>query len=117
MAKTTPYLEFLLEQFEPLGQITARAMFSGYGLYCNGVFFAIVAKHSLYLKTDDENRAEFEARGLRRFRPFENGKSVMPYYEAPAEMFEDPDMLKHWAGGSVQAGIRAQAKKQPKKRM
>ncbi len=111
IAKTTQYLDFLLEQFEPLGEIRARAMFGGFGIYCDQVFFAIVGGGSLYLKADDVNRAEFEAQGLQPFRPFETGTMVMQYYQAPAEMFEDPEMLKRWAGGALQAGVRAQAKK------
>jgi DNA transformation protein len=111
MAKSNPYIEFLLEQLEPLGQVTARAMFGGHGLYCDGVFFALVANSALYLKADDQNRPEFEAQGLRAFRPYENKPDVMQYYEAPAEMFEDPALLKHWVEGAVAAGIRAQTKK------
>jgi DNA transformation protein len=111
VAKPNPYLDFLLEQLEPLGDITARAMFGGHGLYCDGVFFALVASGSLYLKADDVNRPHFETHGLKPFRPFEDKAGVMQYYEAPAEMFEDPEALRQWAGGAIAAGLRAQAKK------
>jgi DNA transformation protein and related proteins len=114
LAKPNPYIEFLLEALRPLGTITARAMFGGHGLYCDGIFFALVARSALYLKADDVNRREFEGRQLRAFRPYEDKSEVMQYYEAPAEIFEDPDALKHWAGGAVQAGVRAQMKKAPK---
>jgi DNA transformation protein and related proteins len=115
LAKPNPYLEFLLEQLEPLGAITAKAMFGGHGLYCDGTFFALVASSALFLKTDEVNRPEFEAKGLRPFRPYEDQDMVMKYYEAPAEMFEDPQLLRHWAGGAVAAGVRAQSKKRKKK--
>lgn len=105
-----------MEQLEAVGEITARPMFGGHGLYCDGVFFALVANSALFLKADDNNRPEFEAHGLKPFRPFENKEGVMQYYEAPAEMFEDPELLKQWAGGAVAAGVRAQAKKKRKPR-
>jgi len=114
VSKTNPYIDFLLEQFEPLGDVTVRAMFGGHGLYCDSVFFALVSNNAVFLKADDANRGEFEARHLKPFRPYEGRDEVMSYYEAPAEMFEDADALKHWAGGSVAAGRRAQLKKKAK---
>jgi DNA transformation protein and related proteins len=116
MAKANPYIDFLLEQFEPLGEIRAKAMFGGHGLYCNEVFFALVASGNVFLKVDDVNRPRFEAQGLKAFRPYEDRPETMQYYEAPPEMFEDPDVLKLWVGGAIAAGVRAQIKKKPKKK-
>jgi DNA transformation protein len=104
-----------MEQFEPLGEIRARAMFGGHGLYCDEVFFALVASGALFLKADEVNRPEFEAQGLKPFRPFEDKSGVMQYYEAPAEMFEDPLELKRWAGGAIAAGVRQAHAKNKKK--
>ena len=116
MAKPNPYLDFLLEQLEPLGAVTVKAMFGGHGLYCDGIFFALVSRGALYLKADDVNRPEFEAKSLKPFQPYEDPRMVMQYYEAPAEMFEDPALLKHWAGGAVAAGVRGQSKKRKLKK-
>jgi DNA transformation protein and related proteins len=116
LTKANPYVEFLLEQFEPLGEIRAKSMFGGHGLYCDEVFFALVANGAVFLKADEVNRPEFEAAGLKAFRPWEDKPDVMQYYEAPPEMFEDPEELKKWAGGAIAAGVRAQIKRKPKKR-
>jgi DNA transformation protein len=116
MPARNPYLEFLLEQMASLGEISARAMMGGYCLYCDGTVFALVARNALYLKADDGNRPAFEARGLKAFRPFEDQSATMSYYEAPPEIFEDPDAMREWCGGSVEAGRRAQAKKKGKAR-
>jgi DNA transformation protein len=106
------YLDFVLEALSPLGDITSRAMFGGYCLYCGGVVFALIAKGVLYLKTDDDNRAEFEAKGLKRFVPFENKDyASMNYCEAPAEIFEDENAMRKWVGGAIAAGKRKQSKK------
>lgn len=105
-----------MEQLAPLGEISSRSMFGGYCLYCDGIVFALVANNALFLKTDDANRTAFENRGLKPFRPFENQDAVMSYYEAPPEIFEDPDAMKQWCGGSVEAGRRAQLKKKPRRK-
>jgi DNA transformation protein and related proteins len=114
LAKSNPYVEFLLEALRPLGVVTARPMFGGYGLYCDAVFFALVANNALFLKADDLNRPAFEERRLLPFRPYEDRPEIMQYYEAPAEIFEDTDALKLWVGGAVAAGRRAQEKRKPR---
>jgi DNA transformation protein len=116
MPKPNPYLDFLSEQLELLGDINIRPMFGGYGIYCNGLFFALVGHNALYLKADDVNRPEFAARGLQAFRPRPDRDDSMSYYEAPAEMFEDPDALKHWCGGAIEAAHRAKQKPRAKRK-
>ena len=111
MPANNPFLEFLHEQFAPLGEITSRAMFGGHCLYCDGFVFGLVANKQVFLKTDDVNRPEFEARGLPGFRPFDDQDVVMQYYEAPPEVYEDQDAMRHWCGGAVAASQRARVKK------
>ena len=111
MPSKSPYVEFLVEQFSPLGEITSRAMFGGHCLYCDGVVFGLVANNALYLKADDANRPDYEVRGSKPFRPFEDRDEVMSYYEAPPEIFEDEEALRRWVGGSVEAGRRSKSKK------
>lgn len=106
-----PYVDFAVEQFEPLGTITAKAMFGGHTLYCDGIPFALIAGGAVYLKADDQNRPCFEARSLAAFRPFPDRPLVLQYYELPAEAFEDPLALRLWGGGAVDAGRRAQARR------
>jgi DNA transformation protein and related proteins len=107
MRARNPFVEFLTEQFQPLGDISARAMFGGYCLYCDGVVFAIVAGNELYLKTDEHNRERFAERGLKAFQPFEARTTTMSYYQAPPDVFEDVDAMKDWVGSSIHAGLRA----------
>ena len=116
MGKIHPFLEYLKEQFAPLGEIYSRAMFGGHCLYCNGIVFALVAHQAVYLKVDVINRPAFEARGLTPFRPFPDSDAVIQYYPAPAETFESLDGLRDWAGGAVAAGQRSKAKRPQRKR-
>ena len=113
MRKMNSFLDYLTDQFAPLGEIHSRAMFGGHCLYCNGIVFALVAGQAIYLKVDALNRPAFEARGLAPFRPFPDSGMVMQYYPAPAETFESLEGLREWAGGAVAAGERSK-KKPPK---
>jgi DNA transformation protein and related proteins len=111
MPARNPFLEFLHEQFAPLGQIDSRSMFGGYCLYCDGVVFGLVANNQVFLKADEVNRPDFEARNLPAFRPFDDQDVVMQYYEAPPEVYENHDAVRHWCGGALEAGRRSRVKK------
>ena len=105
------FVEFCIEQFSPLGRIDSRYMFGGWCLYCDGAIFALIADGALYLKGDSQNIPEFEARGLEAFQPFPDKPGTMKYFQAPPEIFEDDDALRHWCGGAIAAGSRTNKKK------
>ncbi len=114
MPDTPPFVEFLFEQFSPLGRITARHMMGGWVLYCEGAVFALVADNALYLKADKLTIPAFEACGLQAFRPFPDKELTMKYYQAPPEVFDNADAMRQWVGGAVETGRRAA--KRPRKR-
>jgi DNA transformation protein and related proteins len=105
------YLEFVMGELAPLGQITSRYMFGGWCLYCDGTVFALVADGALYLKGDSQNIPKFEARGLKPFQPFPDQDLIMKYFQAPPEIFEHPEAMKEWCGEAIAAGRRVPAKK------
>ena len=70
MPVSQEYLEFVLDQLSGVGILTSRRMFGGVGIYIDGTFCAIIAEDTLYLKTGLTNRRDFEAVGMRPFRPF-----------------------------------------------
>lgn len=109
------YVEYVKEQLSALGGITSRFMFGGYCLYCDGVPFALVADGELYLKGDDTNIPRFEARKLQAFRPFPDREDTMKYFQAPPEIFENPDAMRDWCGSAVACGLRATANSSKKK--
>lgn len=116
MPKSDRFVDFAVEQFAPLGEITARAMMGGWCLYCDGFVFALAADGALFLKGDEINIPKFAARGLEPFKPFPGKDAVMKYYQAPPEIFEDPAAMREWVGGAVEAGRRAGQKKTKKKK-
>jgi DNA transformation protein len=72
-------------------------MFGFAGLYCDGLFIALVADDILYFKVDDSNRPDNESAGTGSFRPFPDKPHVIQYYEVPIEALENRDTLCHWA--------------------
>lgn len=111
------FIGFLQELLEKWGQVTARRMFGGHGLYHEGLMFAIVMDNRLYLKADDINRPEFEAQGLAPFTYPMKGKTVaLSYWSAPDAMFDDSAEAVRWARSAWDAAARAQAAKAAKPR-
>lgn len=54
-------LALIIESLQALGDVRPKRMFGGHGLFLDGLMFALVADDMLYFKTDDRNRADFEA--------------------------------------------------------
>ncbi len=104
MANSDPFVQKVLNDLSPLGDVSARPMFGGHGVFVGGRMFALIAKDVLFLKADDANRGEFEAAGMKPY-----GK--MPYYQAPATAMQNPEHLVALGGGAVAASVRGDRKK------
>ena len=102
------FIDYLLELMQPLGSVSAKAMFGGYGIYIDDLMFALVADDVLYLKTDSGNLADFEQHGLKPFSYQRNGKTYsMSYSEAPAEVLDDADAMHLWASSAIDAALKS----------
>jgi DNA transformation protein len=106
VAVTPEYREWILEQLRYVGPVTARSMFGGAGLYCDGLFFGLIDDDVLFFKVDDSNRPDFEAAGMEPFRPYGDHRA-MQYYTVPADVVEDPDRLRQWADAALAVARRA----------
>ncbi len=89
---------------ERLEEVATKRMFGGHGLYARGHFFGIVYDGSLYFKTDDTTRAEYERRGMQSFKPRE-GQTLGRYFEVPADVLESPAELVEWAERAVACAV------------
>ncbi len=104
------FARFVAEQMglAGLGMIQMRRMFGGHGLYCDGLFIAIITGEQLYFKADLQTRPVFEAQGLRRFTYSTRGKAVrLMYFEAPVEVFDEPAAMRQWGQLALEAAVRA----------
>ncbi len=103
------FLEYVLrDAMQEIRGVTARAMFGGYGLYKDGVIFAIIVDDQLYFKADEKNRPAYEEKGSKPFTyEAKNRKRVaMSYWELPSEILEDRELLTDWVEASLSASRR-----------
>ncbi len=114
MATNPEFSRFLEDQFSEFGGVSIRRMFGGSGLYRDDVMFGLVASDVLYLRTDDRNREDFEARGMKPFRyrhKNNKGPVAMPYSEIPDDVLDDPEILSEWALKAFEAALAAKRSK------
>ena len=84
---------------------TTRRMFGGTGIYADGAMFALEYDGAIYLKVDDESRAEFEALGSGPFTPNER-QTMRLFYEVPDDVASDDAELAAWAHRAIEAARR-----------
>ncbi len=102
MSVSDSFRTFALEQLRrTVPDVRARSMFGGVGVYAGEMFFGLMDDDVLYFKVDDSNRGRFEERGMGPFRPYGDDGEVMQYYEVPADVLEDVDLLASWVEASV----------------
>ena len=111
----------IAEMFSAYGPISLKRMFSGYGLYSEGVCFCLVLRGGeFYFKADETNIPRFEAD---RCKPFsysqrKSGKivTVNSFWRMPDRLYDDPEELADWTRQAVAVAHRLQMKKTSQKK-
>lgn len=92
--------------------VSARRMFGGYGLYREGLMFALIVDDELFLKVDAGNVRQFELAGCRPFvYQGQNRMVQMSYWSAPAASLDSPAEMTDWCHSAYSSALRAQAAK------
>ncbi len=113
MAKDSSFHDYVIgEVFREIPGVTSRPMFGDWGVYRDGIFFAIIAGGRLYFKADETNQADYEQAGSEPFvyKGKDGKKMTMSYWELPAEVMEQPDELATWVEKSLQASKKSKKK-------
>ena len=50
MASHQDFVDYVAEQLREAGIIRSRKMFGEYGLYCDGIFFAVICDNQFFVK-------------------------------------------------------------------
>ncbi len=104
MDEANAFMTRVLNLLVPLGAVTSKRMFGGYGVFLEANMFALVSKNDeLFLKADEVNKATFVERGAKT-----HGK--MPYYSVPPETLTGWNEMESWARGAVEAAKRTKKK-------
>jgi DNA transformation protein len=109
--------EELFGALDGLGELRARRMFGGVGLYCDDVFFGLVAEGVLYFKVDAESVADYRAAGAAPFHPFPDRPAAeLGYFAVPLEVQEHRERLREWAERALVAARSRDVAKRRKAR-
>jgi DNA transformation protein len=94
--QATEVSQTVVTKLRPLGTVTAKKMFGGYGIFESGAMFALIdSSGAVFLKVDDTNRSKYEEI---QARP--HGR--MPYYQIPAEVLKDDHNFQDWVKLSLE---------------
>ncbi|PLX35204.1 MAG: hypothetical protein C0605_10950 [Hyphomicrobiales bacterium] len=103
MTVSAEFSDFVCELLSGLGEVSARRMFGGAGIYHDGLMFGLIA--------DAQTIADYEAEGKGPFVYDGKGKPVrMSYWEVPERLFDAPGAMTPWAQNAYQAALRAAKK-------
>lgn len=90
-----------------------RAMFGGFGIYSEGVFFGLVSSQGIpYLRRNDASHPDHENAGSEPFQPYSRVKSragmqvTIPHYEVPEKVRARSAKLRRWAEKALEARAR-----------
>lgn len=105
-------VDHLTELFAPLRGVTFRRMFSGYGIFKDGVMFALISRDLLYFRTDDAAAVQHAAEGAPQWAPRMRGAAKpMPYWQVPERLFDEPGEFAEWARRAFAVAARHKAEK------
>ena len=108
--------DFVHDLFGEFGRVDVKRMFSGQGIYADGVIFAIISGDVIYLKTDDMTRAAFERENATplTFTKKSGQRMVTSYWRLPERLYDDPAELAQWARAALAVARGKAAVEQPK---
>jgi DNA transformation protein and related proteins len=104
------FVDYVVGLMADWATVAARKMFGGYGLYREGLMFALIVEDELYLKADTDNVAQFERADSRPFVYQSRDRTVqLSYWSAPVASLDSPAEMGEWCQSAYGAALRAQA--------
>ena len=115
------FTDYALELLAGFGQLEARRMFGGAGIYRNGVMFAILDDDVVFFRVDDALEADLKAQGSAPWSysmKSDGAVREMGYWRMPETAADDPDEAVAIAKRSYAAALarKAVSAKHPAKR-
>ena len=106
MASDKEYVDFVIEQIENAGEITAKSMFGEYGVFSNGKIFALICDNKLFIKPTIAGR-EF----------IEDVVEAPPYPGAKLSfLIEDKLEDRKWISNLVRITVKELPEPKPKRK-
>jgi DNA transformation protein len=117
MAVQAGFVAYCSELLSAVGEVRGTRMFGGHGLYIDGVFVAIIAGDTLYLKADEQTQSRFAEAGCGRFEYTARGeRHATSYWSVPPDAMDSPGAMAPWARLALEAALRAKTKSRRRSR-
>jgi DNA transformation protein and related proteins len=111
-AARNEFVDYVVELMAGWATVSVRRMFGGYGLYRDGLMFALIVEDELFLKADANNAMEFERAGSRPFVYQSRERTVqLSYWSTPPAGLDSPAEMVAWCRSAYGAALRAQTVK------
>lgn len=106
MASDQTFVDFVLEQIEGAGEISAKKMFGEFGVYSDGKLFGLICDNKLFIKPTKSGR-EFIG----------NVVEEAPYSGAkPSFLIQDKVDDKDWLSELVRISVKELPEAKPRKK-
>ncbi|MDO9237493.1 MAG: TfoX/Sxy family DNA transformation protein [Aquabacterium sp.] len=107
VSRKQAFANYMAELMGAWASVQVKAMFGGFGVYLDGLMFALIFDDRLYFKADAVSMPAFVSRGLRPFTYESKGKAAsLKYYEAPSEAYDEPEHMIAWARMAHECAVR-----------
>ena len=106
MATNKEFVDFVLDQIENAGEITAKKMFGEYGLFSDGKIFGLICDNKLFIKPTEAGRGFIK--DIVEAPPYKGAKLSFLI----GDQLEDRD----WISNLVRITVKELPEPKPKKR-
>ena len=106
MASDQKFVDYVIEQIENAGEITAKKMFGEYGIYSDGKIFALICDNKLFVKPTKSGR-EFIG-DVVEAPPYKGAK--------PSLLIDDKLDDREWLSELVRISVKELPPPKPKKK-
>ena len=106
MATDKAFADFVLDQIENAGEITAKKMFGEYGVFSNGKIFALICDNKLFIKPTAGGRAFIL--DVVEAPPYKGAK--------PSFLIEDKIEDRDWLSELIRISLKELPEPKPKKK-
>jgi DNA transformation protein and related proteins len=109
MTLSNSFLLLAVEAMASVAPVSYRRIFNGYGIYHQGVQFAIIIHDQLYFRADHCSRDLYLAKKMAAFQPCALNTLESNFFQLPDEVLQQPAELIYWMRLAVEAAQNAYA--------
>jgi TfoX/Sxy family transcriptional regulator of competence genes len=106
MATHKEFVDFVVDQIENSGDITAKSMFGEYGIFSNGKIFGLICDNKLFIKPTQAGRAFIK--DVVEAPPYKGAK--------PSFLVEDKIEDREWLSELVRVTLKELPEPKPRKK-